>query len=390
MAVTLPPSDAVVRLSGSQRTQSLAPGGAALRKQGIIPLNSGDPDFPTPEYICEASGTAMKEGHTHYPPAQGDEELRAAIAERLSEDHGQNFSGGDILITSGGSGAIFTAVVGYLNPGDQALLMNPCFSLYDDAIKLAGGESVWVPVRDDFHLDPDAIERAITPRTKMMVLNSPCNPTAVVLGREELEAVEDIVVRHNLLLLSDEVYDHLVFDNRTFISALDLPRLAEHTLLVQSFSKTFAMTGWRLGYLAGKNQMMKPAAAVQRTMHGAVSAPTQRAGLAAMQYMDGDWLKEMQAAYDRRRKMGTELINSFPRLHCAMPEAAFYFWVKVDTSMTSADMVKYFVEHGVAVRSGTEFGSAGEGYVRLTFAASDEEIREGIQRLGQASDGLPR
>lgn len=382
-------AQAVQRLAGSQRTHQLT-GAAALRAKGIVPLNSGDPDFPTPDFICQAALEAMQAGYTHYPPAQGDVELRAAIAEQLNEDHGQNFTAEDVLITNGGSGAIYAAVAAYLDPGDQAILFNPCFSLYCDAINMVGAEAVWVPFRpDDFHLDPEALERAITPRTKMIILNSPCNPTAVVLSRAELEAIEEIVVRHDLLLVSDEVYDHLVYDGRTFVSALDLPALAERTLLVQSFSKTFAMTGWRLGFLAGKNGLVQPAVVVQRTMQGAVSHPTQRAALAALAGLERPWQKEQLAAYDRRRRMGHALLTSFPRLACALPEAAFYFWVKVQTSMTSAEMVRYFLEHGVAVRSGSEFGTAGEGYVRLTFAAADEEVREGILRLGRAAQQLP-
>jgi aspartate aminotransferase len=383
-------SDAVVRISGSQRT-SQALGGAALREMGVIPLNSGDPNFETPDYICRAAFEAMKQGFTHYPPTQGDVELRAALAEQLNEQHGQNYTGKDILVTSGGSGAIYSAVVGLVNPGEQVLLFNPCFSLYDDCVKIAGAESVWVPVRQDYHLDIEALQRAITPRARMLILNSPCNPTAIVLSREELKAVEELVLRHDLILLSDEVYDHLVFDGRTFISALDLPRLAERTLLVQSFSKTYAMTGWRLGYLAGRDGLVDGPAAVQRTMHGTVSAPTQRAGLVAIsEDGDGDWAQEMFAAYDRRRKLGHAALAKFPRFKCALPEAAFYYWVKVDTTMSAIEMVTFFQERGVAVRSGTEFGSAGEGHVRLTFAASDEDILEGIERMGKASEDLPR
>lgn len=383
-------SDAVARISESERAGSPSLGGAALRKMGVVPLNSGDPNFETPEFIRQACQEALRQGFTHYPPAQGDIELRAALAEQLNEEHGQNFTGNDILVTTGGSGAIFTAVVGLVSPGDQVLLLNPCFSLYDDCVKMAGAESVWVPVRDDYHLDIDALERAVTPRSRMLIINSPCNPTAIVLTRQELEAIQDFVIRHNLILVSDEVYDHLVFDGRTFVSALDLPELAERTLLAQSFSKTFAMTGWRLGFLAGKNGAVSGPAAVQRTMHGGVSSPTQRAGLVAIKSSDGAWQQEMFGAYDRRRKLGHAALSKYPRLTCALPEAAFYFWVKVDTTMPSADMVEFFREHGVAVRSGTEFGSAGEGHVRLTFAASDEEILEGIERMGKASEKLPR
>jgi aspartate aminotransferase len=158
---------------------------------------------------------------------------------------------------------------------------------------------------------------------------------------------------------------------------------------VNGFSKTYAMTGWRLGYLAGKNGLVQAAAVVQRTMHGAVSSPTQRAGLAALAGVRQPWQREMHAAYDRRRRLGHQRLAAIPRFQCALPEATFYFWVKVDTSMSSADMAKFFHENGVAVRSGSEFGTAGEGYIRLTFAASDEDILEGIERLGQAADRLP-
>ena len=388
--MSVQPSDAVKRLSGSQRTHQLA-GAAQLRQRGIVPLNSGDPNFDTPEYIVDAAHQAMRDGFTHYAPAQGDPELRTAIADMLNEDHGQDYNADDILVANGGSGAIFSAVLGYAGPGDEVILFNPCFSLYDDVVKIAGATAVWVPSRsDNFHLDPEALERAITPRTRLIILNSPCNPTAIVLSRDELEALQDIVVRHELILISDEIYDRLVFDGRTFVSALDLPALAERTLLAHGFSKTFAMTGWRLGYLAGKRKLVAPATAIAQRMHGAVSWPTQRAGLAALGGIHLSWLREMVDAYDRRRKLGHERISRYSRLRCALPEAAFYFWVKVDTPMASKDMVPYFMEHGVAVRSGTEFGSAGEGYVRLTFAASDEDIVEGIDRLGRAAENLPR
>ena len=388
---SIPVSEAVKRISGSQRG-TFSMGGAAMRKQGIIPLNSGDPDFPTPQYIIDAAYQAASTGFTHYSPSQGDVELREALAEMVNEDHGQNYTGADVLVTHGGTGAIFAAVTGVLNPGDQAILFNPCFSLYDDCIKMANAETVWVPFRrDNYHLDPEALEAAITPRTKMIILNSPCNPTAIVLGREELQELERIVVRHNLVVLSDEIYDHLVWDGRTFVSTLDLPELAERTLLLNGFSKTFAMTGWRLGYLIGKNQKLIQAAhSVQRTMHGAVASPTQRAAIVALAGRDKEWLPEMQAHYDRRRRAGHAAIMKSPRFTCALPEAAFYFWIKVDTSMSSADMVKYFFDHKVAVRSGSEFGSEGEGHIRLTFAASDDEILEGIDRLCRAAEGLPR
>jgi aspartate aminotransferase len=387
---SVPVSDAVQRISGSQRGGQ-ALGGAALRKLGIVPLNSGDPNFPTPDYVIEAAAQAMREGYTHYPPQQGDFDLRGALAEQLNEDHGQDFTPDNILITSGGSGAIYTAVVGLLNPGDQCILFNPCFSLYEDVLKMANIEPVWVPFRrDTYHLDPDALEAAITPRTRMIILNSPCNPTSIVLDRSELEAVEQIVLKHNLLLLSDEIYDHLIWDGRGFVSALDLPALAERTLLVNGFSKTFAMTGWRLGYLAGKRGLLDGPYLVNRTMQHSVSWPTQRAALAALAGLQEPWYREMIAAYDRRRKLGHQHLSAVPRFTCALPEAAFYFWVKVDTKMPSVQMVNHFQQHGVAVRSGTEFGSEGEGFVRLTFAASDDDILEGVNRMARAADLLPR
>jgi aspartate aminotransferase len=387
--MTIPASDAVKRIAGTQRTHQATPA-TALREMGIVPLASGDPNFPTPAYICEAAASALREGYTHYASSQGDPELRAALAEQLNEEHGQNYTADEILVSNGSSGAIYAAVAGFLNPGDQALLFDPCFSLYEDVLKLVGAEPVRVPYRkDDFHLDPEALERAVTPRTKMVILNTPCNPTAVMLARSELEAIQEVVIRHELLLLSDEIYDHIVFDGRPFVSALDLPELAERTLLVNGFSKTYAMTGWRLGYLAGKNGLTEPAAAVQRTMNHSISAFSQRAGLAALRGLGGAWEREMLATYERRRRLGHELLAAVPRFRCALPEAAFYFWVKVDSSLSSAEMCSFFRENGVGVRSGSEFGPGGEGYIRLTFAASDEEIAEGIERLARAAEKLP-
>ncbi|MCC7107282.1 MAG: aminotransferase class I/II-fold pyridoxal phosphate-dependent enzyme [Chloroflexi bacterium] len=366
----------------------------ALREAGIVPLTIGDPDLATPGWIREAEARAVREGRTHYASVAGDPELREAIADDLNERHGQDFSTADILVTSGASSAIHPVVAAFADPGDEVILLNPAYSLYVDAIRLADAVAVWAPVRSDFHIDPEAIERCITPRTRLLMLNNPCNPTAVTYSRAELEAVERLAARHNLVVVADEVYDSLVYDGREFVSALSLPGLAERTVLMQSFSKTFAMTGWRVGYVAARGGLTQAITLIHKTAVGPINSMTQRAALVALRAgpeTKRSWLGEMLSVYDRRRGLGQALLERIPRVTSAIPEATFYFWVKVQTSLSSNDLIVYLQDVGrVAVRSGTEFGTGGEGYVRLTFSASDDDLREGIGRMGEALATLDR
>ncbi|MCC7106312.1 MAG: aminotransferase class I/II-fold pyridoxal phosphate-dependent enzyme, partial [Chloroflexi bacterium] len=292
------------------------------------------------------------------------------------------------------SSAIFSTVMAFISPGDEVLLLDPCYSLYEDAVRVAGGVAVRVKLTPDFHIDEALLEQAVTPRSKMLIICSPCNPTALLLTRAELEAVERVAAKYDFLVVSDEVYHRIVYDGREFISVLDLPELSTRALLLQSFSKSYAMTGWRLGYIAARGGLSKSAAAIQRTAMGAINGITQRAGLAVMRApreLADPWFREMLGVYERRRRIGQALFDEMPKVSYHLPEATFYYWVKVDTSLSSVDLIGYLRrEARVALHSGTEYGPAGEGYLRFSYAAPDEDFREGLTRVGEALTRLDR
>jgi aspartate aminotransferase len=272
----------------------------------------------------------------------------------------------------------------YLNPGDQILIPDPNFSQYADVATMIGAEATYVQQTADFHLDIERLEAAAGPRAKMVVLCNPCNPTGVVLTRGELEAFADWCARRDLWILADEAYDYLVYDGRQHVSLLDLPGLEDRLLFCQTFSKTFAMTGWRLGYLAGKNGVAANGLAVHRAATNVTNTAVQRAGIAALT-TPSDAPAQMLAEYAYRREMLDEILKSADGLSWRKPEGTFYAFIKYESAMTSKEMAAFLLERGVALRSGTEFGPSGEGYVRLSFATSRANIQEGARRLAAAA-----
>jgi len=372
------PSATIQRLQGSERAgQSAAPG------PGVIPLQTGDPDFPTPPHIVEALGDAVEQGYTHYPPYQGDPELRAVIADQLSARSGVTWSAEDVSITNGGSGAIYGGMVAYLDPGDQVLVPQPNFSLYGDVAQSIGAEVSNVPLTTDLHLDLDALRAAAGARARMVILCNPCNPTGTVFRRDELLELAAFCQERDLLMLADEAYERILFDGRVHISALELPDMADRLLFVQTFSKTYAMTGWRLGYLAARGGMAKSGMIVHRTAVGTVNWAVQRAGIVALT-TPSDWPDRMVEEYAFRRGMLDELLRDAEGASWRPPEGTFYAFVKYRADMSAREMTRFLLERGVAVRSGTEFGPGGEGHVRLSFATSRDNIREGAHRLAAA------
>jgi len=372
------PSATIQRLQGSERAgQSAAPG------PGVIPLQTGDPDFPTPPHIVEALGDAVEQGYTHYPPYQGDPELRAVIADQLSARSGVTWSAEDVSITNGGSGAIYGGMVAYLDPGDQVLVPQPNFSLYGDVAQSIGAEVSNVPLTTDLHLDLDALRAAAGARARMVILCNPCNPTGTVFRRDELLELAAFCQERDLLMLADEAYERILFDGRVHISALELPDMADRLLFVQTFSKTYAMTGWRLGYLAARGGMARSGMIVHRTAVGTVNWAVQRAGIVALT-TPSDWPDRMVEEYAFRRGMLDELLRDAEGASWRPPEGTFYAFVKYRADMSAREMTRFLLERGVAVRSGTEFGPGGEGHVRLSFATSRDNIREGAHRLAAA------
>jgi len=376
-------AQAALRVGSSERAKKLGGGPAA----DVIPLHIGDPSFVTPDYIREAAIEAVNQGYTHYPPAAGDAQLRKAIAGQLSTFGGGVYRPEDLVITNGANSALYAAMVAYLDPGDEVLLHDPTYSLYQDVALTIGAKVVPVPWAPNLHLDQNALEQAVTPRTRMFVLNSPCNPTGIVLTPDEMRAVADFVLRHDLILISDEAYDHLVYDGRPFVSMAAFADLADHVFVVNTCSKTFAMTGWRVGYMAARNGLLKPAADIHRTALGTVNWIAQRAALKAVSVETG-WQQAMLAEFTKRRDLMWSMVNAMPGLSCAKPEGTFYCFVRVEVPLSSEQLTEHLAQHGVAVRSGTEYGRCGEGFVRLCFAGEIAQFEPGLERLGKAMRAL--
>ena len=376
-------SHAVERLGQSQRAKSLTRPGP-----DVISLASGDPSFDTPDHIREAAISAIRAGQTHYSAPIGEADLRRAIAVQLSELRGGTFRAEDILISSGANSAIYAAMTAYLDPGDEVLIHDPCYSLYADVALAIGATPVFVPWTPDLRLDMDALERAVSPRTRMAVVNNPVNPTGIVFTAAEMRAVADFVCRHDLLLIADEAYDHLVFDGREMVSAGSFEGLADRLLLINTCSKTFAMTGWRVGYLAARANLVRAPSLVHRTSCGFVNTIAQRAAVTAYTVRTNAPAR-MAAEYAARRDLMCEMVNAMPGLRCAKPEGAFYVFVRVDADLTSEALTEHCLAHGVAVRSGTEFGPRGEGFIRLTFAGEAANFQPGLRRLETAMRSLP-
>lgn len=371
-------SRAVERLSGSQR--NLADRLPRPRTDKMIGLHRGDPSFDTPRYIVDAAVEAMNQGFTHYPPPQGDPALREAIAAYQSAVSGVSVDPSHVLVTSGGTGAVYAGMVAFLNEGDELLLLDPTYSLYSDVARVVGARIVSVPLAGDFSVDLEAARRSVTPRTRMMVLNFPSNPTGQQLKQHELDGLAAIAAEHDLLVLSDEVYDQLSFKGR-HVSALGHPALTDRTILVNSFSKSYAMTGWRVGWVVAMGPLFKAVAAINRTAVGYVNYIAQRAALAALSNGEEDrkWKGWMLGQYEAQRRAMWEQLSRVPGIQMAEPEAAFYAWVRYNAPLSSVEMMKYLYERGLNVRPGTEFGEMGEGYLRFTFAPSVETITQGIE-----------
>jgi aspartate aminotransferase len=369
-------------LSGSERAKKLSRPGA-----GVISLASGDPSFDTPDHIREAGIAAIRGGQTHYSAPMGETDLRRAVAGYLSTLGGGAFEADHVLITNGAASGIYASMVAYLDPGDEVLLYDPCYSLYWDVARSAGAVPVFVPWTDKLRLDMAALEQAVTPRTRMLVLNNPVNPTGIVFTEAEMRAVADFVRRHDLLLIADEAYDHLVYDGRRMISAARFEALADRTIVINTCSKTFAMTGWRVGYVAARGGLLKAVAVIHRTSVGFVTTIGQKAAVTAFTTKT-NWPGRMLDEYARRREIMCELVNAMPGLHCEKPEGAFYVFVRVNVPMTSEALTEHCLKHGVAVRSGTEFGARGEGFIRLTFAGEPAQFKPGLERLAEAMRAL--
>jgi aspartate aminotransferase len=375
-------SEMVKRILGSERTQrKLSP------PPGAIKMHMGEPDFPTPMHIQEAATQAMRDGFTHYGNAFGDPELREAICMSLDRDYGVETSPDNVLVTTGGIEAIHIICASYLNPGDEVLIADPGYSAYADSIALFSGTPVSVPLTDRFHLDLGAVRERITDRTKMIFLSNPGNPTGAVFGEEEIRGIAVMAAERDLLLVVDEVYCKLVYGGSRHFSICRVEELKDRAILINSFSKTYAMTGWRVGYLVADPTIVKDLVRFHKTLVVCVNTVAQKACVAAITGPQ-DSVEAMRAEYNQRRILVEKALNGIERVRTPPCEGAFYLFPRFEHSITSKEMTSTLADKGVLVRSGTEFGERGQNHIRISYTIPAAELEEGMDRLKRALDEL--
>jgi aspartate aminotransferase len=360
----------------------------ALKAQGIdvVDLGGGDPDFITPEHIRKAAIDAMNSGETHYVASPGIPPLRKAIAAKLKADNGLEYDWNkEIIVTPGGKASLFQAMLALAEPGVEILVLEPAWVSYVPMIEIAGGKPVSVTLDADnnFRITREKLVEKITPNTRGILVNSPNNPTGRVLTIEEIDTLCAVAIEHDLLVYTDEMYEKIVYDGNEHISIATRPGMWERTLTFNGLSKAYAMTGWRLGYVAGPKAFMDEIAKVHSHSVTCATSFAQFGGVAALTGPQ-DFIGEMVTAWDRRRRAVADGLNRVQGFECELVEGAFYHFVDIRgtglDSMTISD--RLLNEAHVAVTPGLAFGEAGEGHIRLSFATSDELLAEAVKRIG--------
>ncbi len=357
----------------------------ALEAQGrsIVHLEIGEPDFNTPAPIRAAAARALEEGFTHYGPSAGLPEVRETIAAFISRDRGLPTTPDQVVVTPGGKPVLTFGVLATVNPGDEVIVPNPGFPIYESAVRLAGGVPVSLLLNEDrgFRFGAEDIQRLITPRTKLLILNSPHNPTGSVLTPKELDEIAALLRERDIWVLSDEIYSKILYEG-AHESIATRPGMAERTILLDGFSKTYAMTGWRLGYGVMNATLAKHVARLATNVYSCATTFVQRAASTALGGPQ-DEVRAMVAEFRRRRDVIVEGLNAIPGIRCAKPLGSFYVFPNIRALQMKSNEAEHALlqDAGVAALSGTAFGSNGEGYLRFSYANSVEQIREGLRRL---------
>jgi aspartate/methionine/tyrosine aminotransferase len=361
----------------------------ALEKHGkdIVHLEIGEPDFDTPKNIKEAAVKALYSGYTHYVPSAGIPALREAIAEYISKTRKINAEPAEVVVTPGAKPIMFFCVLACVNPGDEVLYPNPGFPVYESVINFVGAKPVPLPLEEenDFRLDPEYVKEKMTKRTKLIILNSPGNPTGGVLTRKDLMAIAECIAdRDDVIVLSDEVYSRIIYEGQ-HESIASLSGMKEKTLLLDGFSKTYAMTGWRLGYGVMRKDLAQKIAQLMTNSNSCTCAFVQMAGVEALKGPQTE-PEKMVAEFKKRRETIVTGLNKIKGITCKKPRGAFYVFPNITgTGMKSKELADYLLNKaGVAVLSGTAFGEYGEGYLRLSFANSIENIQKALNRIAEA------
>jgi aspartate/methionine/tyrosine aminotransferase len=382
MAVKL--ADRMSRL-GTETAFEVMVKARALEAQGkdVVHLEVGEPDFDTPENVTSAAVEALQSGWTHYGPAGGDPELKAAISKYINTTRNLNYSPDQVVVTPGGKPVMFFLILALLQEGDEAIYPDPGFPIYGSMINFTGAKPVPIPLREEneFELDVDELASLITDKTKLLIINSPANPTGGVLGKDKLERIAELAVEHDLIVMADEIYAELIYEGE-HTSIATFPGMAERTVILDGFSKTYAMTGWRLGYGLFPQELVPSITRLAVNSVSCTSVAVQRAGLAALTGPQ-DRVSEFREAFRSRRDLIVSGLNAIDGISCVMPKGAFYAFPNVTaTGLTSKQFADRLLEdYGVAGIAGTSFGEAGEGYIRLSTANSEANLQKALDRV---------
>ncbi len=364
----------------------------ALEAQGreIVHLEIGEPDFDTPPHIIEAAIKALRDGYTHYTPSAGLPVVRQTIAEHVSRSRGVDVRPEQVVVTPGAKPIMFFTILALLQPGDEAIYPDPGFPIYRSMINFVGAKPVPLPLREDkdFRFDPAEFRSLVNDRTKLIIINTPQNPTGGVLTKSDLEAIADVARERNIPVLSDEVYEQILYEGE-HVSLMSLPDMLPHTILLDGFSKTYAMTGWRLGYGVMPLPLAEQMTRLMTNSNSCTSASTQMAGVAALTGPRGE-VNQMIAAFRERRDVIVSGLNQIPGFRCANPAGAFYVFPNIEgTGRGSKEMENLLLDKaGVAALSGSGFGVHGDGYVRFSYANSIPNIKKALQRIREMVDTL--
>jgi aspartate/methionine/tyrosine aminotransferase len=366
----------------------------ALERKGekLIHFELGEPDFDTPDHIKEAAKRALDEGLTHYTPNAGLLELREAIAEKLKKDNKiEADPATQICVTVGSQEAAYLAIMCTIEPGDEVLVPEPGYYTYRNCIEMAGGVPISLPLKSEnaFRLDACDVEKKLSSKTKMLVLNSPCNPTGSTVTKSDLEALDELAARKDFLVLSDEIYEKIIYDGEEHHSMAAVSRDKDRVLTINGFSKAYAMTGWRIGYLVGSKAIVSAAVKMQQSALASATSFAQKGAVEALRGPQ-EPVAKMVKEFEKRRNVIIDGLNKVKGFSVAKPKGAFYAFVDVKKlGKPSTDLAEYLLNDGkVVTTAGAAFGESGEGYLRISYAASIDNINKGLRRIGEAVDRL--
>ena len=357
-----------------------------LERQGksIIHLEIGEPDFDTPLHIRDAAKKALDDGFTHYGPSAGQLELRESIAKHQTERQGYKVSADNVIVTPGGKPVMFFTIMALIEEGDEVIYPNPGFPIYESMIRYMGGTPVPMQLNEEtgYNADIDDLKSLVTPRTKLMIVNSPNNPCGSVIPETDLKRIAEIALENDIVVMADEIYKDMYYGGQEHVSITKFPGMRDRTVILDGFSKSYAMTGWRLGYGVFPDFLVEPVVRLMTNSVSCTSVFSQMAAIAALEGpQDSVWM--MMEEFTKRRDLVVEGLNSLPGITCPEPKGAFYAFPNIrGTGLSSQEFAeKAMYDAGVALLAGTAFGQYGDGYVRISFANSQENLQEAIERL---------